>query len=341
MVVPAGLYALFNAGKPAAHGWGVPMATDIAFALGVMLLLGSRVPYALKVFLVAVAIADDIGAVLVIAIFYSGQLSMGALGVAAGFLIALGLVNWIVVRSPLVYMILGFGLWLAVLQSGVHATVAGVALALMIPARVFMNPSEFVAQAREAIEVFDHSGDRGHTMMTEAMQVAVRDLERSSQRVQMPLERLEDNLGPWVRYGIMPIFAFANAGVVLGGGVGEALASPIGLGIILGLVLGKPIGLFLFSFLAVKARVAELPVGVAWGHVLGAGFVAGIGFTMSLFIAELAFTGSPETLRSAKIAVLTASLIAGTIGFIALRWGPRGRRHRLKAKATLAKKKAA
>ena len=270
MVVPALVYVAFNAGGDGAAGWGIPMATDIAFALGILTLLGPRVPLGLKVFLTAVAIVDDLGAVLVIAFFYTASVSGVALGVAAVVLAALVALNRANVQRSLPYLLLGAVLWVAVLKSGVHATIAGVLLAFTIPAE----------------------GENA------------------------PLDRLEHALHPWVAFGVMPIFALANAGVALGGGAG--LASPVTLGVVAGLVLGKAVGVLAAARLAVGAGWAALPLGVTWGHVAGASLLCGVGFTMSLFIATLAFGPSP-LLDAAKTGILLASAIAGVLGYAVLR----------------------
>lgn len=280
MLVPAGLYYAVNAGGAGAPGWGIPMATDIAFALAVVMALGRRVPLALKVFLTAIAIVDDLGAVLVIALFYTSEVSPQALMVAGSALFALFVVNRAGFRSFLPYGLLGLVLWVAVLKSGVHATVAGVLLAFTIPARPDLVPDG----------------------------------------IDSPLEKVEHALAPWVNYLIMPIFALANAGVTFAGG-GSAGGSAISLGIVLGLVLGKPIGITLFSWLAVRSRIADLPFGASWLQIVGIGALCGIGFTMSLFIAGLAFDDA-GLLNAAKMGILGASVVA-TIGGTLLLLGPR------------------
>jgi Na+:H+ antiporter, NhaA family len=317
MIVPALIYAALNAGRPGARGWGVPMATDIAFALGVLALLGNRVPFALKVFLAAVAIVDDLGAVLVIATFYTSQIATSPLLVALAIVVVLLVLNSWGVRSPIAYLLLGVGLWVCFLQSGIHATIAGVVLALTIPAKVHLDPVAFDTQAKEALAQFDKAGEGGEReLMNEDRQSAVRELERACERVQMPLERIEDVLQPWVAFVIMPVFALANAGVSLAGGF-QSVGSEIGLGVLLGLVLGKPLGITLFSVLAVKAGVAQLPSRIGWRQMLGAGILGGIGFTMSLFIAELAFK-DPTDLVTAKLSILAASVTAGALGYLFL-----------------------
>lgn len=318
-VIPALIYTAFNFGTEGASGWGIPMATDIAFALGILALLGDRVPTALKVFLTALAIVDDLMAVLVIALFYTAEIAWSSLGVAALFLIALIAVNRLHIRQPLVYVLLGIGLWVATLQSGIHATVAGVLLAMTIPTRTWMDQDEFVEKGRELLDGFERAGGHGGTILTNgAQQSAVVALESACVRVTAPLQRIEHALHPWVIFGVMPLFALANAGVVLDRDIASAFGDQVTLGVILGLVLGKQIGVTLFAWLATRLGLASLPAEISWRQVYGAGWIAGIGFTMSLFIADLAFE-DVSLLASAKVGILAASVIAGTVGFLLLR----------------------
>jgi Na+:H+ antiporter, NhaA family len=312
VVVPALIYSLLNARGPGAPGWGVPMATDIAFALGVMALLGTRVPIGLKVFLTALAIVDDIAAVLVIAVFYTADVSVLAMSMAAASLAILFVLARLGARQPLTYALGGVVLWLAVLASGIHATIAGVALAMVIPSRTRLDSRQFLARSRRTLDHFETHAE-GNLMTNEEQQAAVHALEEACERVQPPLHRMEHALHPWVTFFIMPLFALANAGVVLSGNFGETLVQPVTLGVILGLVIGKPIGITLAAWLAVRTRVASLPTGVTWSHIHGAGWLGGIGFTMSLFIASLAFTDE-ALLTMAKLGILTASLFAAVIG---------------------------
>jgi NhaA family Na+:H+ antiporter len=320
MIVPAGIYAALNAGTPAISGWGVPMATDIAFALGVLALLGRGVPTGLFVFLAALAIVDDLGAVLVIAVFYTEQIHWIALGMGGAFFAGMILLNVAGVRSPIPYALLGVATWLAFLQSGVHATIAGVLAAMAIPVRTVLDPDHFLESSREILDHFESASENAKepVIVNEQRSASVVALEDACERVQTPLQRLEHGLLPWVTFLILPIFALGNAGVPLGGDVLSALASPLSLGIILGLVLGKQVGITLFSWIAVKVGLAALPEGVTWRHIYGTSWLAGIGFTMSLFIAMLAF-GEGQALTDAKTAILVASLIAGVIGYLLLR----------------------
>jgi NhaA family Na+:H+ antiporter len=319
MVVPALIYSGINAGRPGIAGWGIPMATDIAFALGVLALLGPRVPAGLKVFLAALAIADDLGAVLVIALFYSTGiawlwLAVGGIAIACA---ALGNVGG--VRQPLFFVVLGCVAWIAFLHSGVHATVAGVLIAMTIPVRTRLEENEFVLEGRRLLTAFQQSS-RGDVSVlgNPAQQEAVHRLETACKHVQTPLSRMEHSLAGVIAFGIMPVFALANAGVSLGGAEGAAGGLAVTLGALIGLVLGKPIGVTLFSWLAVRSGLAVLPAGTSWRALHGVSWLAGIGFTMSLFIAGLAF-GESALLTDAKLGVFAASVIAGGIGWFLLR----------------------
>ena len=317
MVVPALIYAAFNVGGPGSAGWGIPMATDIAFALGVLALLGSRVPVALKVFVTAVAIVDDLGAVLVIAAFYTAKLSVAMLGVGAAFLAVLVLLNLSGVRRTWPYALLGLGLWVAFLKSGVHATIAGVLLAFTIPARRLIDAGSFLDRARTYLDEFADDQQPGRSEPTADQRDALHSLEHAAEQLETPLTRLEHALHPLVAYFVMPVFALANAGVALQGDLGETLASPVTLGIVLGLFLGKQIGVFAFAWLAVKVGFAALPAGVRWAQIWGVALLCGIGFTMSLFIAGLAF-GEAELLTAAKVGILAGSLLSGGVGALVL-----------------------
>ncbi len=321
VVVPALIYTGFNAAGIGAAGWGVPMATDIAFALGVLALLGDRVPFALKIFLTAVAIVDDLLAVLVIALFYAGDLNLAALGVGVGVLLLLLLANRLGIRTLLVYVLLGLVVWLAFLQSGVHATIAGVLVALTIPARHRIDAPTFIRRAHRILHhlAAESPAVAPSPMLTdEAQQIAVIELEELCEQVQAPLQKLEHTLHPWVQFGIMPIFALANAGVAVSLGALMGTAAPVLGGIVVGLVLGKPIGVLGLSWLAVRLGLVTLPQDVTWRHMIGVSVLAGIGFTMSLFIASLAFADA-DVLATAKVAILVASLLAGTAGLLLLR----------------------
>lgn len=319
MLVPAMLYTLFNLGGPGESGWGVPVATDIAFTLGLLAVFGKRVPLSLKVFFTALAIADDLGAVLVIALFYTSEISWLALGIGAVILAALFGLNRARVYGPLPYVLLGVGMWLAFLASGVHATIAGVLLAMTIPTRNPANAPALLAQCVVVLDEVENAASRALAFGSAGrQQAATQTLEAIANRMQSPAQRLERDLHPWTTYLILPIFALANAGVGLGAGVPLDLLNPVSLGVILGLVLGKPLGISSFAWLAVKSGLAELPADVGWWQLVGASALAGIGFTMSLFIANAAFE-DPALLVTAKVGIIVASLVAGVVGFVALR----------------------
>jgi NhaA family Na+:H+ antiporter len=320
MLVPAGIYLAFNAGRTGAVGWGIPMATDIAFALGVLTLLGKRAPLGLKVLLTALAIVDDIGAILVIALFYNPGIEWAGLITGMGFLLALVAANRLGVRQPLVYSGLGAGLWLAILFSGVHPAIAGVMAALTIPAQSRIQREEFLDNGQALLEAFAEAEETGEDrFISEEQQSAIQALEQTCERVDTPLQRMERALHPWVAFGVVPLFAFANAGIPLGTEFFSALTHPIGLGVLVGLVVGKQLGITLFSWAAVKGRVAVLPTGVTWWHIYGMGWLAGIGFTVSLFIANLAFV-DPELVAQAKAGILmAATVVMSGIGWVLLR----------------------
>lgn len=319
MVVPALLFLAVNAGGTGSAGWGIPMATDIAFALGVLALLGDRVPASLRVFLSALAIADDMGAVLVIAIFYSGGVMWGALLAAVALLALSALANAAGVRAPWAYALIGAALWVAMLLSGVHATVAGVLLALTIPSRTRIDEGAFLRGARQALEDFHDARDPELTVLSSSEhQEALYRLEELTEQAQPPLARLEHGLQGVVNFGIMPLFALANAGVSLRG-AGDLIGTPVAIGVLLGLVLGKPIGITLAAWLAVKTGLAVRPADAGWRMIHGVAWLGGIGFTMSLFIAGLAFGGSSSLLTAAKLGTFLASVIAGIIGWTLLR----------------------
>ncbi len=311
MLVPAATYLLLQPGGAARDGWGIPMATDIAFVVGCMAVLGSRVPRGLRVFLLSLAIADDIGAVLVIAIGYTEQILWSALGLGFAGILAVALLARLGVRSLLAYALLGTGVWFAFHESGVHATIAGVILGLQTPARAYLEQSPFGT-------FLDRTGGvaRGEGWEAAPRGAAdVRALRRAARETISPLEYLEEVLHPWVGFAIMPVFALANAGVPF---APSDLADPVAVAVAVGLVVGKPLGVLAFAFLAVRLRVTSLPTGVTWGALSGAALLAGIGFTMALFIAGLALAG-PE-LDAAKVGVLSGSVVAAALGMTLLVW---------------------
>ena len=317
-IVPAALFVLIAGSGEALRGWGIPMATDIAFALGVLALLGSRVPLGLRIFLTALAIADDLLAVLVIALFYTAELSVTALAAAAVVLAALIVANRLGVRRPLVYGVLGIALWAAVFQSGMHGTVAGVLLALTIPARTRLDSDAFVARARDIVSDFEGRTVGGEDARTAEHHAALWELEEATEGAQAPMLRIEHALHPWVAFLIVPLFALANAGVTIGPGIGTALTEPIAFGVLIGLVVGKQVGITAVAYAVVRLGLASLPDGVTWRHIYGAAWLGGIGFTMSLFIGSLAFGDGP-LLDLAKLGILVGSAIAGIGGYAVLR----------------------
>ncbi|HXG24260.1 MAG TPA: Na+/H+ antiporter NhaA [Chthonomonadales bacterium] len=320
MLTPAIIFTLFNLGTPIMRGWAIPTATDIAFALGVLALLGERAPLAIKVFLTALAIIDDLGAVLIIALFYTGDLSWANLAVGGFFLLLLVGANGLGARKPLPYMLLGAGMWVAFLKSGVHPTIAGVLAAMTIPARARCDTDEYLEHTRSLLDAFGRVGKSSRREpLTEEHQAYLHALEVATEDVQTPMQRMEHALHPWVIYFIMPVFALANAGVAIDTSTVESIGQPMSLGIILGLFLGKQLGITLFSWVSVRLGLAALPSGITWRHVYGAACLAGIGFTMSLFIAELAFGGTFR-LPLAKMDILIGSLVSGIFGFLFLRY---------------------
>lgn len=318
MAVPGAIYAAFNWGEPSLRGWGVPMATDIAFALGVMALLGNRVPVALRVFLAALAIADDLGALVIIAAFYTDHLELTNLALAGGCLAVMAGMNLMGVRRSLPYAVVGLFLWFFVLESGVHATIAGVLGAMTIPVRAEVDTKRFMAFTRQRVDELEEEGKHGESIVTSPMQQGlVQSVEDACNRVQSPLHQLEHAMAPWIAFVIVPIFALANAGVPLKGDLTALATSRVPLGVALGLMLGKPIGIMLAAWIAVRMGLGALPRGVTWKHLHGAAWLGGIGFTMSLFIATLAFP-SRDDLNAAKLAILVGSAISGIVGLVIL-----------------------
>ena len=320
MAVPALIYFALNPSGPEAAGWGIPMATDIAFALGILSLLGSRVPVGLKVFLTAVAIVDDMGAVLVIALFYTAEISMGPLWCALGLLVALLAMNRAGVRCSWAYALVGAVLWLAFLKSGVHATIAGVLTALTIPSQTRSKPGEFMSVAHRFLEDYREGSEENTGTMTNSRQQAALDgLSEAALKAETPLQRIEHALHPWVAFCVMPIFALANAGVVLSRDMASSLAGPMSLGVILGLIVGKQVGITLAAWLTIRFTSAEFPEKVGMGHIYGASWLAGIGFTMSIFISGLAFGEGERITEVSKLSILCASALAGVCGYLILK----------------------
>ena len=318
MVVPALIYAGFNFNGAGAKGWGIPMATDIAFALGALALLGSRIPEALKVFLVALAIVDDLGALLVIAIFYTASIEWRGVALIAAVLLALWAANRIGARRGSIYLLLGLGLWAAFFVSGLHATLAGVLTALFVPARVRIAPGALPQVIHRGADDIQAQALESEPDAMDPDRVAIIGaIGGSLEAATAPLQRFERTVQPWVTYGILPAFGLFNAGVAIDATVLRTLPTAVPLGIMLGLVLGKSVGIGLASWLAVTAGLAALPDGSTWRQLIGTAFLAGIGFTMALFISGLAFAGTHFE-REAQLAIVIGSVLAAAVGIAVL-----------------------
>lgn len=312
MVAPALIYTAFNATGEGAHGWGVPVATDIAFALGVLSLLSSRVPFSVRVFLLALAIADDIGGILIIAVFYTSDIDFLAMAIAAVVLGVTFVCNRSGVRAISVYVALGGLLWLAVHESGIHATIAGVVLGLLTPARPHYDPETYAGDAEDLARRYRAALAAGNEDEQGSL---LSQMEELATGTQTPLERLERALVGWVSFAVVPIFALANAGVAVSGDVAShAVSSSVSQGVLAGLVVGKPLGIMVLTFLAVKLGVCDMPRGASWAHILGVGMLAGIGFTVALLITDLGFRDEPALADEAKLGVLAASAVAALLG---------------------------
>ncbi|WP_224240772.1 Na+/H+ antiporter NhaA [Hyalangium gracile] len=317
MVVPAGLYLIFNAGTPAASGWAIPMATDIAFSIGCLTLVRSRVSNGLVVFLTALAIFDDIGGIIVIALFYGTGLHVEWLLVAGGMVVAMAVCNRFYVRNGMIYVVLGAALWYAMHHGGIHATLAGVVLGMFIPARSVRRGREVLTELSAYI----------HRLVEEPEDEAVRGaqilhIEEQLEDIEPPLNRFVHLWHGWVAYGIVPAFALANSGISLEGMSLADLTKPLPLGIIVGLFVGKQVGIFLFTWVAVKLKVSPMPGQARTAQLHGVAVVGGIGFTVALFVATLAFPGQAELLAEAKLGILLGSLLSAVVGYLLLRFGP-------------------
>ena len=318
MLVPVLIYININPEGDAINGWGIPMATDIAFALGALALLGKRIPKNLLTFLIALAIVDDLGAVLVIALFYTEAINTFALTIAVAVMFFLVALNLGGIRRASPYIILGLVLWIAMLQSGVHATIAGIILAFTIPMRPKYNANRFLSQINEmVIQIKRAYQQEENIVRNDELRSRVRALGDGVLLVQAPAQIMERKMHIPTAYFIIPVFSLANAGVPIDwASFGSVITHPVSIGIIAGLVLGKLIGIAGFSWLAVKLGVTSLPNGLNFKHIIGAALMGGIGFTMSIFIAELGFAHSAEDLLMAKTGILLASVLAGVSGFI-------------------------
>jgi NhaA family Na+:H+ antiporter len=315
MLVPAVIYTLVVINKPELiHGWGIPMATDIAFALGLLAMLGKRVNIHLKIFLTALAIADDLGAILVIAIFYSDTIAIKELITAVVFLGVLVIANYVGIRRTLFYAIVGLaGVWLSFLYSGVHATIAGVLIALTIPARTKIDEETYIDKLERLLKKFRSSSPNDNPLLTKRQAHLMEEIDEVNDEAQTPLQKLEHALHPVTTYFILPVFALSNAGVRIEGYILHLMLHPVSIAIIIGLVLGKFLGISIFSRLMVRFKLAVLPEGVTWKQLYGTAMLAGIGFTMSIFISELAFHDAALK-QIAKVGILSASLIAAIAG---------------------------
>lgn len=318
-VIPALIYFSFNPGGPAASGWGIPMATDIAFALGLLALFGKRVPIGLKVFLTALAIVDDLMAVLVIALFYTDQINIVPLITSAFLLALLGLIVRNRIQRPICIFLLIFGVWLCIFLSGIHATIAGVLLAMIVPVKATIEPKEFFNTLKKHKAWLKETKISRQSMVTDkAQRHAIMQIYRATERMIPVGIHLEDTLHPIQAFLILPLFALFAAGVTVDSATLSAFPGTVSLGIIGGLLLGKPLGILGFSFLIIKSKVTDLPTGVSWGQLFGVSLLGGIGFTMSLFISELAFVDA-ALIADAKIAIFIASILAGIGGYLVLR----------------------
>jgi NhaA family Na+:H+ antiporter len=320
MLVPALFFTLVGPEGLQARGWAIPMATDIAFALGVIALLGDRIPRALVIFLTALAIVDDLGAVLVIALFYTADLNLVALAAATGLLVILAIGNRLGIKTPNFFALFGLLLWIALLKSGIHATVAGVLIGMTIPVRPRHGHEQFLAAADKLVTSYRAKGTIPGPFLHEEKLGTLLALEHACHDAMSPLQRMEHEMHHWVIFGVMPVFALANAGIALNlRELTTAISHPVTLGIAFGLLLGKPLGITLFAWLAVRLGLAELPAGTRWSQILGLGLLGGIGFTMSLFITNLAYEEAPELVAAAKVGIFAASLLAGILGYLLLR----------------------
>ncbi len=320
MVVPASIYLLLNQDGDGMRGWGIPMATDIAFALGVLALLGRRIPMELRVFMLGLAVVDDLGAIAVIAVAYTETIDFGQLGMAAGLIVAMIVVNRLGLRQPPVTAALAFLIWVAVLKSGVHATVAGVLIAGLTPARSMVSREEFASESEALLAEYRTAMAAGDHERADAI---LGEVEEISQSTEAPLERLERLIHPWSSYVILPLFALANAGIEFShGSFSQAISSSVTIGVFAGLVIGKLVGITLFPFVASRLGIVELPRGISWLHVTGVALVGGIGFTVAIFVTGLAFDDH-VIVDNAKMGILAASLVAGLVGYGVLRLAAR------------------
>ncbi len=321
MVLPALIYTAINYGEDGAVGWGIPMATDIAFAISALVLLGNRVSPALVTFLVALAIVDDLGAVVVIAMFYTEQIQYLPLGLAGVMFLVMVVFNRVGIHMILPYFIVGLFMWFFMLESGVHATIAGVIAAMAIPSKPKIPPVDFTQHTKNLLDEYDNYPVATDHMMHEKQKAILTNIKDKIDAVGTPSARLEHDLHLPVALVVIPLFALANAGISVDfSSIGSTITTPISLGIIFGLIIGKVIGIAGVAYLAIKLGIAKLPEGSTMSQVFGIGFLGGIGFTMSIFVADLAFLGNEEMIFQAKIGILSASLFSGLFGFFWLKY---------------------
>ncbi len=316
IVIPVSLFFLLNQGAEGASGWGIPMATDIAFTLGILKILGDRVPIGLKVFLTAYAIIDDLGAVLIIAIFYSGTIYWNLILIALGLLLGLGVLNRYS-YSRYLTLIIGILVWYLFLKAGIHPTIAGVLMALVVPIQRRGSIRKTYESIQEANAALIEDYQKDQVLLSKQQMGAIESLQKDLLHLQPPLQRLEDNLHGWSAYVIIPIFALANAGVSLGGETSGF--NPLAIKIAISMLFGKAIGIALFSYLSLQLGLADLPKRVTFTHIIGLAFLGGLGFTMALFIGGLAYAGDAQLINYAKIGILIGSVFAGLIGYLILR----------------------
>lgn len=319
MVIPAGLFVLLHGNNPGSEGWGIPMATDIAFSLGILSLLGKRVPLALKVFLAAFAIVDDMGAVVVIAAFYSESVGWDNLLIAVTLFIMLALAIRAGMRNAEIFLVIGGFVWYFVLKSGLHPTIAGVALAFIVPAKRSIKLSVFNRVTQSNLKIFENSHKDENLLLSKEQLEALDNLEVYYDKVHSPLQYLEHKLHGFTSYIVMPVFALANAGVLLSAVGGGSVIGPLSIHIALALILGKVLGIIIFAWIGLKLNITDLPVDTKWIHMVGLGFLGGIGFTMSMFISSLAYKDA-GLLNHAKIGILVGSLLAGILGYLILKY---------------------
>ena len=316
MAGPALIYLLFNRSSEYVVGWGIPMATDIAFAIGVLALLGRRIPAELRVFLLALAVVDDLGAISVIAVFYTDSIHWINLGLGLGFFIAIAACVRLGIRSFGFYLVMCVVMWQFFLESGIHATLAGVLIAAIVPSKPDLSRREYAAKVKDLLHDFGVALERKNN---EKAQTVVAQIEKLSRQTEGPMERLQETIHPWVSFVVLPLFALANASIVFDTeALSAAFQSPVTLGIAFGLLLGNPIGILGLAWLTVRLGIGQLPTGVAWRHVLGVGFLAGIGFTVAIFIADIAFD-DPVIVDRAKMGIFGASILSGAVGYLLLR----------------------